>query len=213
MDSGVLRYEPSVPMHLDHRGRWVKAADYEHLRAELVQAREDLERATRLVREANEVIEAKDLHIKELEGRKGIIELQEQLDEANDRIEDEQATGQKRRLIYIGAQSRVVDRLVADEIKRLDTALGQMQRAHAAEVRVNAKRLAEIMRLEKRLTIEGDHPFPEGYDALDLMADREKSLRSENDALKARHEAYRQMAIDLIEMIREENEVEVEDDE
>ena len=38
MSDTALRYEPSVPMHEDHRGGWVKVRDYERLRAELNEA-------------------------------------------------------------------------------------------------------------------------------------------------------------------------------
>ena len=37
MSEPALRYEPSVPMHQDHRGGWVKLRDYNLLRAELAE--------------------------------------------------------------------------------------------------------------------------------------------------------------------------------
>ena len=44
------------------------------------------------------------------------------------------------------------------------------------------KRIAE---LEARLKIEGDHPFPEGYDALDMANDRIKILKAEVERLQS----------------------------
>lgn len=41
-----------------------------------------------------------------------------------------------------------------------------------------------IAELEKRLAIEGDQPFPKGYDAIDLLNDRLDAFKAENEKLR-----------------------------
>ena len=53
---------------------------------------------------------------------------------------------------------------------------------------VQRKRITE---LEARLKIEGDHPFPDGYDAIDLANDRIKILEAEVERLKGEASDYK----------------------
>ena len=60
MSEPALRYEPSVPMHQDHRGGWVKLRDYERLRAELAEKDKRIE-------ELEEALSKSIMHQKELD--------------------------------------------------------------------------------------------------------------------------------------------------
>ena len=53
MSEPALRYEPSVPMHQDHRGGWVKLRDYERLRAELDKANKRIDELMKIVMEVS----------------------------------------------------------------------------------------------------------------------------------------------------------------
>ena len=57
MSDTPLRYEPSVPMHQDHRGGWVKVRDYERLRDENKAAWDSAEYNAQRARDAEKRIE------------------------------------------------------------------------------------------------------------------------------------------------------------